>query len=59
MYMRRFLSVIVLCLLASVFASAAQAQAVLVPVRATHQRVYRHRAHKAGKHRVRRHRRSV
>jgi hypothetical protein len=48
--MKRCFSVLFLGLLLSGFALARPADAALVPVRATHQRVQRHHAHKAAKH---------
>ena len=58
--MKKFLTVFVLLLLSSVFAVADTPHATLVPVRRTHQRVQRHKAHKAGKHHTpKRHRHSV
>jgi hypothetical protein len=48
--MKRILSVLMTCLLASAFAWATPPQATLTPVRATHERPIRHRAHKAGRH---------
>ena len=50
--MKRFFSVflLVLVLLSALCALARPSNARLIPVRATHQRAHRHRAHKAGKH---------
>ena len=48
--MRRFLSVLIMCTLASAFAGATPTRTTLTPVKATHQRPQRHKAHKAGKH---------
>jgi|CZKR01.1.fsa_nt_gi hypothetical protein len=47
--MKRCFSVLMLALLPS-FAVAAPTDAALIPVMANHQRVQRHRAHKAAKH---------
>ena len=49
-YMNRFFSVLMLAVLTSAFSLAAPSEAALTPVKATHQRVQRHRAHKAAKH---------
>jgi Ni/Co efflux regulator RcnB len=52
--MKRCLALLLLCTSCSAFAVAAQSQAHLTYVKATHhhrdKRVQRHRAHKAGKH---------
>lgn len=48
--MKRFFSVLMMCVLSSVFLFAAPGQATLTPVARTHQRAHRHRAHKAGRH---------
>ncbi|HET6178351.1 MAG TPA: hypothetical protein VFE61_15565 [Candidatus Sulfotelmatobacter sp.] len=48
--MKRLLSVLMMCVLASGFALASVPQGTLTPVRATHQPTHRHRAHRAGKH---------
>jgi hypothetical protein len=48
--MKRVLSVLMLWVLSGTFCLAAPRQAALIPVKATHQRVQRHRAHKAVKH---------
>jgi hypothetical protein len=48
--MKRFFSVFLLVLLWAACALATPSDARLILVRATHQRVHRHRAHKAGKH---------
>jgi len=58
--MKRFFLVLMLTLWSSAFVLAAPPQATLTPVKATHQRVQRHRAHKAGKHHTpKRHRHGV
>ena len=58
--MKRFLSVLALCGLMCSFAWASPRQASVIPVRATHQRAQRHKAHKAGKHHTpKRHHRAV
>ena len=48
--MKQFFSLLMLAVLTSAFCLAAPSDAALIPVRATHQRVQRHHAHKAGKH---------
>ncbi|HEX3818905.1 MAG TPA: hypothetical protein VHW45_01165 [Candidatus Sulfotelmatobacter sp.] len=48
--MKKLIAVVVLGLLCSAFAAADVSHASLVPVRKTHHRVTRHRAHKAVKH---------
>jgi hypothetical protein len=48
--MKRFFSVLMLAVLTGTFSLAAPSEAALTPVKATHQRVQRHRAHKAAKH---------
>ena len=48
--MKRCFSVLMLAVLSSIFAVARPSDATLIPVKATHQRVQRHRAHKAAKH---------
>jgi hypothetical protein len=47
--MKRFLSVLTMCVLLSGAALAAP-QASLIPVKATHHHTKRHHAHKAAKH---------
>ena len=54
--MRRFFSLLVILALGSALAFAAPTRASLQNVRATHAHTYRHKAHKAGKHRAPRHR---
>jgi len=48
--MKRVLSALMLCVLSSAFSLAAPGHIALTPVKATHQHVQRHRAHKAVKH---------
>jgi hypothetical protein len=48
--MKRCFSVLTLALLTATVAFAAPSEARLSPVRATHQRVRHHHAHKAAKH---------
>jgi hypothetical protein len=48
--MKRLIPVWMMVALFCGFAWSLPAEARLVPVRATHQRVQRHHAHKAGKH---------
>ena len=48
--MKRILSVLMMCVLSSMFALAAPPHATLIPVKATHPHAQRHHAHKAGKH---------
>ncbi|HTW56661.1 MAG TPA: hypothetical protein VMD99_00880 [Terriglobales bacterium] len=48
--MKRFLLVMLMCLVGLASAWAAPRQASLVLVKATHPPVHRHHAHKAGKH---------
>jgi hypothetical protein len=51
--MKRYLSVMLLCLLSTAFALAATPHAALTPAKWGHHRdprVQRHHAHKAGKH---------
>ncbi|MFZ1140648.1 MAG: hypothetical protein ABR881_03740 [Candidatus Sulfotelmatobacter sp.] len=48
--MKRFFSALMLAVLTSAFSLAAPSEATLILVKATHQRVHRHRAHKAAKH---------
>ncbi|HKI00281.1 MAG TPA: hypothetical protein VJ999_14355 [Candidatus Sulfotelmatobacter sp.] len=58
--MKRFLIVLLLCVVPASFAWAVPPQASLTPVKATHPPVKRHRAHKATKHRApKRHRHTV
>lgn len=58
--MKRFLSVLMLSVVASAFAWAVPSPATLAPVKATHARVRHHHAHKATKHRTpKRHHNSV
>jgi len=48
--MKRFFSLLMLAVLTSVFCQATPSEGALIPVRATHQRVQRHHAHKAARH---------
>jgi hypothetical protein len=48
--MKRCFSVLTLALVTTTLAFAAPMQVRVIPVRATHQRVRHHHAHKAGKH---------
>jgi len=48
--MKRFFSVLMFAVLTSAFSLAAPSEAVLTPVKATHQPVKHHHAHKAAKH---------
>jgi len=48
--MKRFFSLLMLAVLTSAFSLAAPSEATLTPVKATHQRITRHHAHKAAKH---------
>jgi Ni/Co efflux regulator RcnB len=58
--MKRFLSVLMLSVVASSFAWAASSAATLTPVKATHPRARHHHAHKAKKHHMpKRHHNSV